>query len=75
MKRIIINIKTCADCPHVDHSGQLIPGGGIDICGNRDTSMVRDPSYKKDKYHWKHRVLKIGKKGELIIPDWCPLSP
>lgn len=72
-KKIVINIKNCNDCPHVDHSGGFTPGGAKDTCGNGNTCMVRANIHTDEPYHWIHRVLKEDKNGKLIIPDWCPL--
>ena len=87
--QVCVEIETCMDCRHRDHSGAFTKGGARQICGHSAACSERRsktqfkkeyPMYSSDskekgwKYHWYHRILD-NEKGELLpIPDWCPLK-
>ena len=62
MKVITTIIKTCADCPHRDHTGAFTKGGAKWCCGHDETCRTRG-------YDCFKRVIKNHDK----IPGWCPL--
>jgi hypothetical protein len=67
--KIIVDIQTCKDCRHIDHSGAFTPGGAKLICGHREACNLATLGIKApEKYDWKYRIL------PNIIPDWCPLK-
>lgn len=65
---ITVNIRSCEDCRHKDHSGAFTPGGARPICGHHDACSKRYLEY--DKYGWQQRVL----PSDGAIPNWCPLK-
>ena len=65
---ITVNINSCADCRHRDHSRAFTPGGAILICGHVDACIQYDSRY--EACHWRQRILPDDKS----IPDWCPLK-
>jgi hypothetical protein len=70
---ITVNIKTCKDCRHRDHSGAFTEGGAKPICGHSGSIMSGKKAKLegiKNPYHWKYRVL----DSDLNIPNWCPLK-
>ena len=67
--QITVNIGTCMDCRHKDHSGAFTPGGAKAICGH-DYAPEGPKNDKENRYHWKYRVIENWPK----IPEWCPLK-
>jgi len=87
--KITVEINTCHNCRHMDHSGAFTVRGARLICSHSDACSKRVtieeflaeyPEYKdRDlthfKYHWIHRVLSRSSKEEPTrIPIWCPLK-
>lgn len=68
---VCIKIEHCNMCPHVSHSGAFTPGGAKPICSHHGAAYDR-PGVKPE--NWWQRQLTKDKSGNLIIPDWCPLS-
>jgi len=72
--QIIVQINSCAECRHRDHSGAFTPGGSRPICGHSKAVKTFTqfktfkPGKEDDKWHWRHRVLDMKK-----IPGKCPL--
>lgn len=64
MIREVINIETCRDCRHRDHTGGFTPGGAKPCCGHPDTCQ-------RLGYDCFKRVI----DPPNIIPEWCPLRP
>lgn len=85
---ITVDVKTCRNCRHIDHSGAFTVRGARPICGHSDACKRRKtkgefrkeyPEYaERDtthwKYHWYHRILGESDAYKLPIPDWCPLK-
>ena len=62
-----ITIKTCNDCPNLDHTGNFTPGGAKPQCG-LTSKVIPYRTIHNDKTDRSHRKAK-GK-----IPEWCPLQ-
>ena len=67
--RVVVDIKNCGDCRHLDHSGAFTPGGAKDVCDHRNASSTSTLKRHKEKWHWKNRVVRADR-----IPSWCPLK-
>ena len=67
---ITIELLSCMDCRHKDHSGAFTPGGAKPVCDHDDAPCGPTSIKAEDRYHWKYRV--INKYPE--IPSWCPLK-
>ncbi len=65
MKRIIIDVKRCAECPEIDHTGAFTKGGAKWCCNHRETCLTKGWSCFK-------RIIPDQKLVEF--PDWCPLQ-
>lgn len=62
--REVIEIETCRDCRHCDHTGGFTPGGAKLCCGHSKTCATKGFDCFK-------RVI----EPPDMIPDWCPLRP
>ena len=59
--KVSIDIKSCDDCPHLDHNGRL----------QKTTHWCCD----KTNDHKKIKVMeKCGESHPIKIPNWCPLA-
>jgi hypothetical protein len=69
---IKVNIMTCADCRHQDHSGAFTKGGAQMICGHSNAAEVLNVPPEI----WKRRVLDKDNPCKIpdYIPKWCPLK-
>lgn len=88
--QITVDLTTCRDCRHRDHSGAFTRPEAQIICGHYDAARLRrsktslknfNPKYysemKRDKWkHWKHHWWHrvLDDQKTLAIPDWCPLK-
>ena len=87
---IIVQINTCKDCRHLNHSGAFTARGARPICGHDNACEIRVsmnkfrkeyPEYSEStlsdgwKYHWIHRCLTKNSADTITnIPEWCPLK-
>ena len=71
--KVVVTLETCFDCRSIDHSGAFTKGGVKTICNHNDAveffTVGKTLRNKRDKYHWRHRVIKNPYK----IPGLCPL--
>jgi len=66
--QIKIDIQSCKDCRHIDHSGAYTPGGAKLICVHDGACSKRNKAY--GRYDWHQRLL----SNDGTIPHWCPLK-
>ena len=82
---VVINIETCEDCHHKDHSGAFTLGGSKPCCNHKDVvnenGAHRVIPYKtiyEDERHLFYKSTHNNKKVPYIvpkgIPTWCPLK-
>jgi len=74
MKKIIITIKNCTDCPYYGHTGAFTKGGAKPCCDNNETVKLKgfdcfDRIIPYKVIECLGRTTRIPKK----IPKWCPL--
>ena len=69
-----IEVKTCYDCPHSDHTGAFTKGGSKPCCNHDEIVRTKGNDcfdrvipYKTD--YDRMIPARIPKK----IPEWCPL--
>ena len=74
---IKIQINTCNDCKHSDHTGAFTKGGAKPCCDHRITINEKGSNcfkriipYKSVYWDLYHKEFHEPKK----IPDWCPLK-
>jgi len=65
----IIEISSCGECPHLDHTGAFTPGGAKPICGHEQAVAER---LGKEGGLSGLRLMK--RRGVVRIPQWCPLD-
>ncbi len=83
---IVVKIKTCRNCRHLDHSGSFTVRGARSICGHSDSCVTRKtkedfgaeyPEYvdrdKIDYNDWSYHWYHRIVDPENI-PIWCPLK-
>ena len=85
---ITVEVNSCRQCRHRDHSGGFTHGGARGICGHSDSCKERKsidefkteyPMYADemngDMKNWKyHWYNRIVDENENEIPSWCPLK-
>lgn len=64
----IIEVYTCYQCPHRDHSGGYTKGGAFMLCNKTSPPRKLNPRAKPstEPFH--------GRDFDGEIPAWCPLT-
>ena len=87
--KISVEINSCSDCRHLDHSGSYTPGGAKSICGHdKSAYWAWDGKTHKEATGCKYNCGDAAGNGcqcdywnwmhRVIpinpIPNWCPLK-
>lgn len=74
---ICINIKSCDDCKHSDHTGQLTPGGAKPCCNHSETVSQKGSDCFKRVIPYRtvyNEIWNRNMREAKTIPQWCPLK-
>ncbi len=80
MKQIIIDIKKCTPCPHLDHTGTFTKGGAKPCCNHPEILKLKGmdcferviPNKLVKSFPLDPESI-VGYWKVKKIPKWCPL--
>ena len=75
--KLIININTCRDCKHLDHTGEFTKGGAKPCCNHPVTCKEKGYNCFKRVIPYKNIYDNVFNREihEIKgIPVWCPLK-